>query len=787
MLGLDWEYEFEGNPIDPREESGPDFQLACSYCNQNGQCVSRPVGQPCVPDPEVNCSDNPSECEPADCVINPDGTETCTFIIDRVVDIAIDLAGADLPIMGFTEPSQGSTEPERVVNSVFQGNETVTDAQKVNEYVSWYLNGIIGRAEYDPPEEGIFGIGGLTEEGERRVVNFSGPLKRLLAFESQIVERIAQVDDEEAGDIRHDQIIGCVNLLNQPTHCYPQRLGVRNERLSDWAGALRRPPLQRGVLANSTLYWLAYQAWRLVNSDWRLFSYIPFSSTEDRKGEVEISEYTIQPPVSSDIVILHSAILNQQPAELFFAHMQEAVELSDILQRVFSPQDADLEADPMNISPPLAPLCDIAEVRTNPGDDLFATELTATVEYTAQVSCNYTYPGDGRVCEAAGYDCYGGNHEDYFCETYFNQVDCGDNEFCGENCDDPGYCHDSGDSCVEREGEQISAIYDCCPGSSCSNEQNFEGWQFCEDDPINVSAFSFTESCTNQVPISFRTITKTPLADRVWAKLVSGPAGVFRRLFPQIEDEEGRPIRRLWDIPAATDVVYRSLTGNVTVAGGNDAQLYFPHIGGVHEYFLNCIQKTLRPQGYGRGCITGPPALSHITGEGSCSTPPPPGAPVVGAGTCEAPTSGLCSPGNLIAVTNAYDGNGWDAHAACIAAIICNRESGGNPSAINCGCLTGTSVDYSVGLFQINLLSHTTPTGLQCHEAFEYSCSYSWCDIQGPIGCTILDQGVVDECADYYFNAQNNIIKAYQMSLGGTRWDPWAAGTSCATEIAACP
>jgi hypothetical protein len=469
--------------------------------------------------------------------------------------------------------------------------------------------------------------------------------------------------------------------------------------------------------------------------------------------------------------------------------MQETVELGDLLQKIFSPQDADLEADPLNISPPLAPLCDIAEVRTNPGDDLFATEISATVEYTAQVTCEYIYPGGvgvGRVCNAALGDdptadnCYDMPQIGWVCDTWYGQVDCPSGQFCGDNCDVPQHC--DGRNCGGADGG-------CCFGYECDGYDPVTLTPgHCDREDVDIDAFSYTETCTNQVPITFHTITKTPLADRVWTKLVSGPAGVFRRLFPQIEDVEGRPIRRLWDIPAATDVIYRSLSGNITVAGGNNQQLYFPHIGGVHEYFLNCIQKTLRPQGYGRGCITGPPPLSHLNPPGSggaCAAPPPPGGSVVGAGVCEV-GGGFCSPSYLMSITQGYDGQGWDPHAACIASIICNRESGGNPSAINCGCLTGTSVDYSVGLFQINLLSHSTPD-LRCYDAFEYSCTYSWCDIQGPVGCTILDQNVVDQCADYYFDPTNNIIKAYQMSLGGTRWDPWAAGTSCATELAACP
>src|SRR3989344_3166296 len=75
-------------------------------------------------------------------------TETCIFEVDRQRNFAIDVSQAELPIMGYTEPSAGLiSRDDRVVNSVSQ-DETMTDAQKVNEYVSWYLNGVNERAEY---------------------------------------------------------------------------------------------------------------------------------------------------------------------------------------------------------------------------------------------------------------------------------------------------------------------------------------------------------------------------------------------------------------------------------------------------------------------------------------------------------------------------------------------------------------------------------------------------------------------------------------------------------------
>ena len=76
-------------------------------------------------------------------------TETCIFEVDRSRSFAIDVSEADLPIMGYTEPSFGINRPENsVVNSNVQPDpETVDDAKKMSEYVSWYLNGVNERAE----------------------------------------------------------------------------------------------------------------------------------------------------------------------------------------------------------------------------------------------------------------------------------------------------------------------------------------------------------------------------------------------------------------------------------------------------------------------------------------------------------------------------------------------------------------------------------------------------------------------------------------------------------------
>ncbi|MBD3279498.1 MAG: hypothetical protein GF390_02175 [Candidatus Pacebacteria bacterium] len=104
------------------------------------------------------------------------------------------------------------------------------------------------------------------------------------------------------------------------------------------------------------------------------------------------------------------------------------------------------------------------------------------------------------------------------------------------------------------------------------------------------------------------------------------------------------------------------------------------------------------------------------------------------------------------------------------ASIICNAESGGNANSINKGCTDGSSVDYSVGLFQINLLAHS------CSEYFNYSWEPPSCEI-------LVDQSQVDKCSNNMANPENNIKEAMRISTGGTNWNPWATAQPAYCDI----
>lgn len=106
---------------------------------------------------------------------------------------------------------------------------------------------------------------------------------------------------------------------------------------------------------------------------------------------------------------------------------------------------------------------------------------------------------------------------------------------------------------------------------------------------------------------------------------------------------------------------------------------------------------------------------------------------------------------------------GGDEIKAKKAAQICFRESGGDPFATNRGCLPPSprSRDYSLGLFQINLLAH-------CAGALKD-------DWKTRHTCTILNHNALQSCEQRFYNPVENIQKAVQLSGGGVGWTPWSA------------
>ncbi len=147
----------------------------------------------------------------------------------------------------------------------------------------------------------------------------------------------------------------------------------------------------------------------------------------------------------------------------------------------------------------------------------------------------------------------------------------------------------------------------------------------------------------------------------------------------------------------------------------------------------------------------GTPTLDPVGGGGS------------GSLKCNAGTN-LCSPENL----SSFGSN------ANTASIICNAESGGQSNVINKDCLKGISVDYSVGLFQFNMMA-------QCAKAF--SCLDTTAkdgpSCAGGTYCTIGNPAMLDNCVATFLNVKYNMDAAVKLSNTGTDWSHWGAAGAC--------
>jgi len=413
----------------------------------------------------------------------------------------------------------------------------MTDAQKVNEYVSWYLNGVINKKEYPPSQD------------NKQIVNYTGPINKLLPAEIQETSRATTV--KNAKITRHDQIVGCVDLLGlgKINTCDPNNILQKKARLSDWENNL---PPERSEFDNAHDYQVEYSRWRgnscieifglafCFDSPWKvnwpgkLFSNIPLSSTEDLEGNIKVSSVSVGGEGVSNV-----SFSNQTPATLFFPHIQESDELGSILQDTYLAKDEAKTGQNVAVEPPSS--CTTVDVRSNKGDNLFAKSISGNLGYTASFSCVFDAVPNPATCATTGNPCDGGKL--------------------------------------------------CCTGSFCNNEGQHS---YCRKSSTLAPATPLIQTCSKTFSVSLSTLSNTPKIDDVWSRLVAGPTAVVKRMFPKL----GTQIGTLKDLPGSTGITY---SGDVQGSG----ELNLPHIGGISEYFLKGIQTLLRPKGYGESISFG--------------------------------------------------------------------------------------------------------------------------------------------------------------------------------------
>jgi len=486
------------------------------------------------------------------------GKVRCSYIKQGGGNITIDLSNANLPIMGNTEDVTPNASPD------------MTDAQKVNEYVSWYLNGVINKKEYPPSQD------------NKQIVNYTGPINKLLPAEIQETSRATTV--KNAKITRHDQIVGCVDLLGlgKINTCDPNNILQKKARLSDWENNL---PPERSEFDNAHDYQVEYSRWRgnscieifglafCFDSPWKvnwpgkLFSNIPLSSTEDLEGNIKVSSVSVGGEGVSNV-----SFSNQTPATLFFPHIQESDELGSILQDTYLAKDEAKTGQNVAVEPPSS--CTTVDVRSNKGDNLFAKSISGNLGYTASFSCVFDAVPNPATCATTGNPCDGGKL--------------------------------------------------CCTGSFCNNEGQHS---YCRKSSTLAPATPLIQTCSKTFSVSLSTLSNTPKIDDVWSRLVAGPTAVVKRMFPKL----GTQIGTLKDLPGSTGITY---SGDVQGSG----ELNLPHIGGISEYFLKGIQTLLRPKGYGEPISFGENNISDKKGF-SCEKNVLPDIPKATENACK-----ICNP-----------------------------------------------------------------------------------------------------------------------------------------------
>jgi len=689
-------HSFRPNPADPTYDQLNDLSLLCG----NDMIINKKFE---VSPEEGSCSQNGN-------------TLTCSYLFEENVRVAVDTSQSRLPITGNTQLVYNKENEVGLTST-----EELDDTEKVNNLVSWYLNGAVNYAENPHP---ISDLGALVNEWWTgyypNVINFSGPLRKLLPQDVQYQNKIEQIENATGSnkgteEERYDQIVGCTYGLDTPLKLVQDVINVLLQILG--MDAIDLPGARIGNVIGPCNIDLPFLIkWFIPPKEYKL---------SDFKGRL--------PPLLAK---------NQDPREWWVKYERWRGKSCIVIPGwKFIPDFLKYQG-----------ICFENPFKFNTYADLFMNiPMSSTEDRVGQLTINEPVPanvGDVKV-EVLEFKLekpatlYFPHMQESLglaeeLQTTFKPQE-GTNDSLGytEPVDISSSCQILQVRTNEEKddflwGDEALARFKYKAEFECTFEIVYE--QVCVNQVCYPVQKYVPEICEKKISFNSKIDTYTPLADQVWAKLVAGNSAVARMMFPKMGLDS---IGNFIDMPTVTTAQYKVKMGDVSVSP-TTAEIYFPHIGGVSEYFLKGIQTLLRPKGYGEQITFGTEPEDDDEEIGTCAL-----------GT------GPCSLENLLP----YFGN--NTVKASNASMICNMESGSNPNATNKGCLTGTSVDYSIGLFQINLLAYG--------NANEQNIEFSWV----PISCKVLNQSVVDQLEQKLLNPDENIRVAVAMSRNGTSWSPW--------------
>ncbi len=493
--------------------------------------------------------------------------ETCPYKGTNPINkhVVVDLTDVELPILGNTELTKNS-----------QSASDLEDSAKVNEYASWYLNGVTATAENG-------------EVDESKLADYSGPIKKLLPGAILDAKRVVAIEtgskettytDDESGEtitdkLNHDQIVVCESG-GKAVECYKgdgSKTQGNEMRLTDWGkGNLsifntfvdwlgadqwkkRIPPLP-WQFEKDIYYEKAYNEWRgkscailpvfglrcienlfVPNKYADLFQYVPLANTTDKKGanvvnnvHVSSNRATLEVPVNKTTGQKQGYEINHSP-QLYDAHTQEVLELANTLQSTYKGKDSQKSGGDVALPDVESEECRLINTRSNPGDDATFTTPRSYLEV----------------------------------DVHYNVIDV--------KCTPPKP-----------------------PKFKC--------------DPKDPTDCGFVEvgECKAEIFATMPLNTKTPNADEIWNSTVAGPEAIFRRIYPKVD--ENAPVSCIANMAASSKATYTlsdessPSVDNLKAQNPGDSpagspEVYFPHFGSVYEYFLKGIQTSLRPKELG--------------------------------------------------------------------------------------------------------------------------------------------------------------------------------------------
>jgi hypothetical protein len=598
-------------PIPCANTGNPEFNSLRPY--QASPCTVEPDNYAKFCGNDLTLHDTITETYPGggSCVTTGN-TVNCTYTVPVTKPVTINLSGATLPFMGNTEDVPNSQPPTSTT--------PLTDADKMNGYVSWYLNGVMNRAE-----DGSLKTTDSTTTNYN-LVNFSGPLNKLLPGAIADAQRVQTINNV-AANTNHNQIVVCADPDNsglfgglldllgigkyKAKECYAGNntaaSGNKVLRLSDWNNTY-----SFNVVANAAVkIWLAGLKLLYPNAA---------DAIEKSVGNHWIYA---KPPLPWDDGTGKAFSTEDEYEKAYQEWRGNACAIIPVINKVVCINNIFVPSYYADLYP-YVPLSSTEDLKGSISIDSVSSATSPTtggvtvsgVTFSNQTPSTLFFPHLQETSELA---------------TSLQNTFVSQDETNNETANPTSVAPTSSCSTVEVRSNKGDKLF----ATQLSGTLNYTANFTCTFNPITTTTdpdcmqhclvreldpsvcqsecqrTTPTQTCTKDTYISLSTIGSIPKVDDIWSQLVAGPESIFKKIFPKTNTAGS--VGTIMDIPGSTSITYTGLG-----ISQQNADLKFPHIGGISEYFLNGIQTALRPKGYGSPITFAPTVGSNNVPSGVC-------------------------------------------------------------------------------------------------------------------------------------------------------------------------